>query len=87
MYETYPDLDHMDDDEDLDVKDLEDMSHHRFDDVHAKTMVRGKKSHADMKISGKNNAYFHLIFTLPITHFEEGGKFFFLFSQQLSYRC
>ena len=59
MYETYPDLDHMDDDEDLDVKDLEDMSHHRFDDVHAKKMVRGKKSHADMKISGKNNAYFH----------------------------
>jgi len=62
MYETYPDLDHMDDDEDLDVKDLEDMSHHRFDDVHAKKMVRGKKSHADMKISGKKSCLFSFNF-------------------------
>ena len=54
MIESYPDIEHMDGDEDLDVRDLEDISHHRFDDVHAKKMVRGKKSHADMKISGKN---------------------------------
>ena len=62
MIESYPDIEHMDDDEDLDVRDLEDISHHRFDDVHAKKMVRGKKSHADMKISGKKTAFFILCY-------------------------
>ena len=77
MYETYPDLDHMDDDEDLDVKDLEDMSHHRFDDVHAKKMVRGKKSHADMKISGKKSCLFSFNFhVLAHCAFWGGGKIF-----------
>ena len=60
MIESYPDIEHMDD-EDLDVRDLEDISHHRFDDVHAKKMVRGKKSHADMKISGKITLIFILL--------------------------